>query len=207
MKSLIVYGSYGYRAMLAEVEKELDRSKLEDYREPNKVYKITSEYLDCYYVDLDVRGVLKDVNYSSDNIGFVGNLTESYIVPVTDEQFSNLLKSVDEKKNNIINSYNQQIGAFKKADFLTRSEILSQMLCDIISLEQDVRDKIYENLLCAIAEIHEDTLKKARETGVRQVLSMKKVKCCFSDEECNHDIITEYLTPSDKKEEERTHTY
>lgn len=207
MKSLIIYGSYGCYAMLAEIEKETDPKELKDYKEPEKLYKVTNKYLDCKYSDIDIKSILKDINYYSDNIGFVGSLMESYVVPLDNEQFCKLKASTDEKLNDTINYYNKRIEEYYNADFLERSSMLSKITGEIGKLDISTREKIHNNLLNVIRKINTETLDKAKETGEKQILSKMMVRCNNPKEECNFDVIIEYITPENDIEEVRQHTY
>lgn len=204
MKALIMYGSYGCSVKLAEIEKETDIKKLEEYREPEKLYKITKEYLSCKYIDINIKGVLKDINPYSDSIGFIGNLMESYIIPITDEQFSDLLSS---KYKKIKNYYNKRIEEYYQADLIKRSYMISELTEEISKLDINIREEIYNSFLKTIAKISEEALKKAKKTGEKQILSKRIVKCNNPKEECNFDILIEYITPDNQIEEVRQHTY
>ena len=53
---------------------------------------------------------------------------------------------------------------------------------------------------------YEEAEKEARETGENVKVNSCTVPCNDSNEECNTDIITVYMTPSGKTEEVRNHT-
>ena len=53
---------------------------------------------------------------------------------------------------------------------------------------------------------YEEAEKEARKTGENVVMDRFSVECNDSNEECNTDIITVYMTPSGKTEEVRNHT-
>jgi len=54
---------------------------------------------------------------------------------------------------------------------------------------------------------YEEAEKEARETGENVKVNSCTVPCNDSNEECNTDIITVYMTPSGKTEEVRNHTW
>lgn len=205
MKALIIYGSYGSSAKLADIEKITDKEILKDFREPEKAYKITKEYLTCSYAD--VKKHLKDVNFYIDNIGFINRLQESYVVPITEEKFGILLNCLDEKYNDTINYYNKRFLEYKEANPFNRIIVLQKLLAEIERLDLSVRSTIYKNFGKVIKEVREKVTLKAKETGERQVLSKRNVPCNNPHIECNFDIITEYILPNGELVEERQHAY
>jgi len=54
---------------------------------------------------------------------------------------------------------------------------------------------------------YEEAEKEARETDENVKVNSYTVPCNDSNEECNTDIITVYMTPSGKTKEERNHTW
>ena len=56
-------------------------------------------------------------------------------------------------------------------------------------------------------EKYEEAEKEARKTGNNVVINRFSVECNDSNEECNMDIVTVYMTPSGKTEEGRKHTW
>jgi hypothetical protein len=54
---------------------------------------------------------------------------------------------------------------------------------------------------------YEEAKKEARKTGNNVIINRFSVECNDSNEECNTDIITVYMTPSGRTKEKRTHTY
>lgn len=149
MKVLIIYGSYGSSAKLADIEKITDKEILKDFREPEKAYKITKEYLTCDYAD--VNKYLKDVNFYINNIGFIDRLQESYIVSITEEKFYSLLNSLEEK-NDTINYYNKRFLEYKEANPFNRIIVLQKLLAEIERLDLSVRSTIYKNFGKVIKE-------------------------------------------------------
>lgn len=210
MKAIIMYGSYGANLMLAEIEKETSEEKLKGYRQPELVYRIVKEDLDCKYSDLETKDVLREnFNFYSDTIGFIGYLMDSYIVPITDDNYNSLIESYKKKFNDIVKYYEEKINAFKNENNLIKRNImLDKILNGINKIDDTTKQKeLRERFLKVIKEIRQEIEEKARVTGERQVLSKRNVKCNNTKEECNFDIITEYVLPNSEVVEEREHTY
>ncbi len=77
MKAIVFYGNED-KASLCTVENKYN----DNFLEPNKFYEIKELYKEC---------CLKDsYDYITRSIGFT-NIIDSYVVPITDEEFDNLL--------------------------------------------------------------------------------------------------------------------
>ena len=208
MKSLVIYGSYGCRAILADVEKETDENNLKGFIEPEKVFKEIKRYIACDYTDLKIKKILgEESNYLLDNIGYIPGISESYVIPITEQQFEDLFNSVNEKINDTINYFKRRILEYKSSDLITRNEILNEITSSISKLDIDSMKVVSDIFSQTLKEIEEEVYSKAKETGEKQVLSRRNVRCNNRNKECNLDVITEYITPSGECIEERQHTY
>ena len=76
MKAIVFYGSEN-KALLCTVENKYN----DNFLEPNKFYEIKELYTEC---------ILEQCDYITRSVGFT-NVIDSYVVPITDIEFDNLL--------------------------------------------------------------------------------------------------------------------
>lgn len=200
MKAIVLWGFDGLKITLCDVEKVRDKKVGERLYESERFYDITKEYLSCKSCE---------VEFSVDNIKSIGHtfLSESKVYPITEEYFQEVLESREKVRLREKNDFKNLLVEYREAELIKQNEILDRILARIESIDNfALRHERYDMVNEMLDDIRSNALKKARETGEKQLISSRMVRCNLRGEQCPFDLINEYLTPEDEIETVRVHT-
>jgi hypothetical protein len=192
--------------IIAEVEQDMDWATKNGYIRPERYYVYKEIFLegrknsDIYHQILGANH-----NYLDDNVGFTRHM-ESYVCPITNDQKEQFLEAFGRSTSVALDKFKRKAEEYRITPMENRMSLLKKLL-----VEADAQEKnqaLYFDILESIVVEESNKIKElASKTGEKQLLSQRFVHCNNNNEECNMDIIYEYVHPDGKLEEIREHCY